>query len=67
MKLSQKKTCAGCRARTWDKKCELDFPVEPLVVTYGLTLETKPTEPCYKPKTYDEFFEANDRMKEGDG
>ena len=53
MKLSQKRTCNGCKAFDFDMgrgECELRVKIDYKTLS--------PLEPCYKPKTIEEYFEA---------
>lgn len=59
MKLSQKKNCEACRAAGGvHASCELGFdnlgPYDGVLKTYLI----RPQEPCYKPRTITELYEA---------
>lgn len=54
MKISQKRTCNGCKAEDL-KSCALNYKVEN-VFMLGRIVGNKPLEPCPKPKTHDEFI-----------
>lgn len=58
MKLSQKKTCEGCRAWTGTRQgsCQLNFTNRN--VSGQQWKAPIPQEPCYKPRTYDEYMTA---------
>lgn len=62
MKLSQKKVCKGCKSiNEFNGRCELNFKIERLPAIHNYPVdEYKPIEPCYKPKTNDEWFEARE-------
>lgn len=66
MRLSQKKNCEGCKAvNTLGGKirCELGFNNRgPYIKTLGIN-RILPQEPCYKPRTYDELFRANELIR----
>jgi hypothetical protein len=60
MKLSQKKTCNGCRVcpmSGYASKCELGIPIKTVELGHGFTT-TKPAAPCMKPKTIGEYMEV---------
>lgn len=68
MRLSQKRTCNGCRAywaRGREGRCELGFKNR---VAKGahLFVSHAPAEPCYKPLTNEEYFQANQQEPDDD-
>lgn len=63
MKLSQKKTCEGCRAYSEVNGCELGFNnCGPHDKVLGIC-SAAPQEPCYKPLNYKEYFEARELIQ----
>lgn len=65
MKLTKARTCEGCRAlasRPLATYCELGFKTTSKTLIHGLKL-CKPAEPCLKPKTIPEYFEAIEAAK----
>jgi hypothetical protein len=60
--LKQYRTCNGCKAEA-GHMCQFNFKKEGISETgawAGLTLNYKPLEPCYKPKTNDELMSCID-------
>lgn len=57
MKKINARTCKGCRAFN-GSGCDLGFKIETNPIFNGLGKRGKPLEPCPKPKTYDEYWEA---------
>jgi len=65
MKLSQKRTCTGCRAlntysKTYVGTCELGKKIKSGRVSFGVTINYIPLEPCLKPITIKESIEARE-------
>lgn len=65
MKLSQKKTCEGCRAYLDGQgfrvtNCELGFRNKgaEMKIAGAVINRISPQEPCYKPRTISELYEA---------
>ena len=61
MILSQKRSCAGCKAYpydSWETKCQLDVSIEASTKVHGLTLNFKPLDKCYKPMTIQNFIDV---------
>lgn len=61
--MKQYKTCNGCKALTHcnrskigGMKCGLGFSTEDAKIIMGVVVETKPTEPCLKPKTNSDYI-----------
>ena len=61
-----KRNCNGCKALYIDRyycTCELGYRMTKEVINKNLMLYNyKPAEECPKPKTYNEFKEANQRL-----
>jgi len=69
MKLTQKKTCFGCKALTYqlDEKlregiCRLGYETGVMI---GAPNETLPVEPCPKPTTKDDWNTAQIELRKG--
>jgi len=63
MKLSQKRSCAGCKAYpydSWKRNCQLGISIEPTTKYEGMILNFKPMGLCYKPKTIKQMFTATE-------
>ena len=60
MKLTQKRTCTGCRAAY--SGCELGYKISRVEKLGGLLILRKPEEPCPKPKTIDDLFFAREHL-----
>ena len=58
MRLSQKQDCNGCKAQPSNNvtQCELEYHIEPLKRVKGFIVSFKPTEPCYKPRTNNDYM-----------
>jgi len=59
MKLSQKRTCNGCKAledSSYAAHCQLHIPVKPLKTVGGIVVSFKPLAPCPKPKTIKDWL-----------
>lgn len=65
MKLSQKKTCNGCRAyplEVYKSVCQLGVSIKRETVIDGVLYRFRPQDPCYKPLKTSDFvslLEAN--------
>jgi hypothetical protein len=57
IKISQKKTCNGCKA------LDLRQNTSQCLLCYSFDEEFKPKEPCPKPKTYMEFIECRENYQ----
>lgn len=69
MKLSQKKTCEGCRAfvESSSNMCELGFNNRGRHdAVLGMNI-IQPQEPCYKPLTIAQLYEAKDIIQKQHG
>ena len=60
IRLSQKRTCNGCRACVSEWSCEFGYKVAPKGTIAGRIYMWKPLEPCYKPKTMSEYLLAKE-------
>ncbi len=65
MKLSQKRTCEGCRASTprYQTTCELGFNHKGELIKNLGVHRMVPQEPCYKPKTITELYQAYELVR----
>lgn len=67
MKISQKKTCEGCKAineiqgSTMD--CKLGYHNKGRYDSFIALPKIEPQEPCPKPKTYKELIDAEEKYK----
>lgn len=73
MKMTQKRTCKGCRSLTVGingtavKRCELGYNTKTVdIYGNGWITETKPLEPCPKPTTNMLAIEASEYYMKGE-
>jgi hypothetical protein len=76
MKLTQKKTCFGCKALNWNAGkpyCRLGYSTEPFT-DHSITIpsaklllckEAQPLEPCPKPTTQTDWNTAQTELRKG--
>lgn len=58
MKISQKRTCGGCRSLNADSDCILGYNNKGELIPWLGIRKTTPQEPCPKPVTYEQQCKA---------